>query len=289
MLATAIIVFREVLEAALVVSIVLAATRGVPRRALWVGGGAIGGLLGATTVAVFAEAIAAAASGVGQELFNATILFVAVLMLGWHNIWMSRHGRELAVGLKSVSAAVRSGTRPMHVLAAVVAVAVLREGSELVLFLYGVAASATGESSGMLAGALVGVGVGAAVGAALYLGLLRIPTGRLFTVTGWMILLLAAGMAAQGAAFLVQADILPALGERVWDTTALVSDGGVVGRVLHTLVGYTARPDGIQVLFYVVTLCAIVGLMKIVNRTRPAAPASAAPKMAASAMPKPAN
>jgi high-affinity iron transporter len=289
MLATAIIVFREVLEAALVVSIVLAATRGVPRRALWVGGGVLGGLLGATAVAVFAEAIAAAASGVGQELFNATILFVAVIMLGWHNIWMSRHGRELAVGLKSVSAAVRSGTRPMHVLAAVVAVAVLREGSELVLFLYGVAASATGESSGMLAGALVGVGVGAAVGAALYLGLLRIPTGRLFTVTGWMILLLAAGMAAQGAAFLVQADILPALGERVWDTSALVSDEGVLGRVLHTLVGYTARPDGIQVLFYLVTLCAIFGLMKIVNRTSPAAPASATPKMAASAMPKPAN
>lgn len=80
-----------------------------------------------------------------------------------------------------------------------------------------------------------------------------------------MILLLAAGMAAQGAAFLVQADLLPALGERVWDTRGLIPDEGIVGRVLHTLIGYTARPDGIQVLFYLVTLGGIIALMKIVN------------------------
>lgn len=279
MLATAIIVFREVLEAALVVSIVLAATRGVTQRALWVGGGVLGGLLGATAVAWFAEAIAAAASGVGQELFNATILFAAVIMLGWHNIWMSRHGRELARDLKNMSAAIRSGTRPMHVLAAVVAMAVLREGSELVLFLYGVAASAPSETSGMLAGALTGIGIGVAVGATLYLGLLRIPSSRLFAVTGWMILLLAAGMASQGAAFLVQADVLPALGQRVWDTQGLISDEGIVGRVLHALVGYTAHPDGIQVLFYLITLCGILTLMKIVNapsRANPLAGAAAA-------------
>ena len=265
MLATAIIVFREVLEAALVVSIVLAATRGVVRRGLWVSGGVLGGLLGATAVALFADAIAAAASGVGQELLNAAILFLAVIMLGWHNVWMSRHGRELASSLKTVGAAVRSGTRPMHVLAAVVAMAVLREGSELVLFLYGVAASASGQASGMLAGVLVGVGAGAAIGTALYLGLLRIPSSRLFAVTGWMILLLAAGMAAQGAAFLVQADILPALGQSVWDTTWLVADESVLGRVLHTLIGYTARPYGIQLLFYFATLGAIIALMKLVN------------------------
>ena len=272
MLATIIIVFREVLEAALVVSIVLAATRGVFRRGLWVSGGVLGGLLGATAVALCADAIAAAASGVGQELFNAAVLFVAVIMLGWHNVWMSQHGRELASSLKSVGEAVRGGARPMHVLAAVVGMAVLREGSELVLFLYGVAASESGATSGMLTGALVGVGAGAAVGAALYLGLLRIPSARLFTVTGWMILLLAAGMASQGAAFLVQADILPTLGERVWDTAALISDEGVLGRVLHALIGYTARPYGIQVLIYLITLGGIMALMKIVNGAKHVSP-----------------
>ena len=270
MLATAIIVFREALEAALVVGIVLAAARGVERRALWVGGGVAAGLLGAGAVAWFAEAIAAAASGIGQELFNATVLFLAVIMLGWHNIWMSQQGRALATDLKTMGAAVRGGASPMRVLAAVVAMAVLREGSELVLFLYGVAASASGEAGGMLAGALLGMGAGVAAGAALYLGLLRLPGSRLFAVTGWMVLLLAAGMAAQGAAFLAQADLLPTLGTRLWDTGGLISDEGVLGRALHALIGYSARPDGIQVLFYLLTLCGILALTKIVQGTGPA-------------------
>ena len=283
MLATAIIVFREVLEAALVVSIVLAATRGVFRRGLWVSGGVLGGVLGAAAVAVFADAIARAASGAGQELFNATVLFAAVIMLGWHNVWMSQHGRELASSLKSMGAAVRGGGSHMHVLALVVGMAVLREGSELVLFLYGIAASASGQTGGMLTGALLGLGAGAAFGAALYLGLLSIPSSRLFAVTGWLILLLAAGMAAQGAAFLVQADILPALGENVWDTTAFISDDGVLGRVLHALVGYTARPYGVQLLFYACTLGAIVALMKIVNRSQRIVSATTARATAGSA------
>ena len=278
MLATALIVFREVLEAALVVSIVLAATRSVFRRGVWVGSGVLGGLLGAVGVALFADVLSAAAAGAGQEIFNAVVLFIAVIMLGWHNVWMTRHGRELAANLKNAGEAVRIGAKPMHVLAIVVGMAVLREGSELVLFLYGVAASGPGEASGMLGGALAGLGVGAATGAALYFGLLRIPSRHLFSVTGWMILLLAAGMASQGAAFLVQADILPALGEGAWDTSALISDQGVAGKVLHTLVGYTARPYGIQLVFYVATLIAIGALMKMTNGAQQAASRTDAPR-----------
>ncbi|HKI82084.1 MAG TPA: FTR1 family protein, partial [Pseudodesulfovibrio sp.] len=94
MLPTAIIVFREVLEASLIISIVLAATKGVDKRGLWVGIGVALGILGAGVTAAFADTIANAVAGVGQELFNAAILFAAVFMLGWHNIWMQRHGRE---------------------------------------------------------------------------------------------------------------------------------------------------------------------------------------------------
>ena len=135
MLAVALIVFREVLEAALIVGIVMAASRGVTRRGLWVAGGVAAGIVGAVIVAGFAEAIAEAASGLGQELFNAMILLAAVGLLGWHNVWMGRHGREMAAEMNQVGRAVAWGARPLHVLGAVVAVAVLREGSEVVLFL----------------------------------------------------------------------------------------------------------------------------------------------------------
>ena len=262
MLPTALIVFREVLEAALVVGIVLAASQGVPRRGAWVGAGIAGGIAGAALVAGFAEQIASALAGVGQELFNATVLFTAVAMLGWHNVWMGRHGRELAVEAGDVGKLVRSGARPLHALAVVVGLAVLREGSELVLFLYSIVAANGTDAVSFGAGFALGVAAGVGVGALLYFGLLRIPLKHLFTVTSWLILLLAAGMAAQGAAFLVQADVLPPLGDGVWDTSWLLTEHSIPGQVLHALVGYVARPAGIQIVFYAATLLIIGWLMR---------------------------
>jgi high-affinity iron transporter len=263
MLAIALIVFREVLEAALIVGIVLAASRGVARRGRWVGGGIAGGALGAVVVAGFAGEIAEAAQGVGQELFNAAVLFLAVAMLGWHNVWMGRHGRELALAAGDIGKAVLAGLKPLYALFTVTALAVLREGSELVLFLYSVAAANASSAAALAGGIAVGLAGGSAIGAALYFGLLRIPMRHLFTVTSWMILLLAAGMAAQGAAFLVQADLLPSFGNELWDTSAFLSEGSILGQVLHALVGYVSRPAGIQVAFYLGTLAVIGACMRL--------------------------
>jgi high-affinity iron transporter len=271
MLATALIVFREVLEAALVVGIVLAASQGVKRHGLWVAAGIAAGVAGSIVVAGFADGIANALSGIGQELFNAAVLFTAVAMLGWHNIWMGRHGRELAVAAGDVGKLVLSGARPLYALAVVVGLAVLREGSELVLFLYSIAAANRTTAVDFAGGIALGMAGGIATGAALYLGLLRIPLRHLFSVTSWMILLLAAGMAAQGAAFLEQADLLPALGNNVWDTSFLLPDDSILGRVLHALIGYVASPDGMQILFYLVTLAVIGTLMRLVGRVDPPA------------------
>jgi len=266
MLPTAIIVFREVLEAALIIGIVMAASRGALGRGLWVSGGIAAGVLGACSVALFAATIAAAAAGMGQELFDAGILFAAVCMLGWHNVWMSSHGRELAANAKQLGADVRSGARPLWALGIVVAVAVLREGSEIVLFLYGIALA--GQGGGpleMIIGGVIGLALGVAAGTAIYLGLVAIPMRLLFTVTTWLILLLAAGLASQGAAFLMQANVLPPLGSNLWDTSFLLSDSSLAGRVLHTLIGYTAQPAGIQILFYLATVVIISGLMRFVG------------------------
>jgi high-affinity iron transporter len=265
MLPTAIIVFREVLEAALIVGVVMAASRGALGRGLWVSGGIVAGVLGACLVALFAATIAAAAQGMGQELFDAGILFAAVCMLGWHNIWMSSHGRELAASAVKLGNDVRSGARPLWALAFVVALAVLREGSEIVLFLYGIALGGDGGPVAMVIGGVIGLALGVAAGATIYWGLVAIPMRLLFGVTSWLILLLAAGLASQGAAFLMQADLLPALGSNLWDTSWLLSEQSIAGRVLHTLIGYSAQPAGIQLVLYVATLLVIGGLMRLVG------------------------
>jgi high-affinity iron transporter len=265
MLPTAIIVFREVLEAALIVGIVMAASRGAIGRGLWVSGGIVIGVLGACAVALFAATIAAAAEGMGQELFDAGILFAAVGMLGWHNVWMSRHGRELASNAMQLGNDVRSGARPLWALAFAVALAVLREGSEIVLFLYGIALGGNGGPLAMAVGGVIGLALGVTAGAAIYLGLVSIPMRLLFRVTSWLVLLLAAGLASQGASFLMQADLLPTLGSNLWDTSFLLSDQSLAGRILHTLIGYTAQPAGIQLVFYAATLLVIGGLMRLVG------------------------
>ena len=263
MLATAIIVFREVLEAALIIGIVLAATQGLARRNVWVSLGIVAGIGGAGLVALFADVISAALAGAGQEVFNAGILLFAVTMLGWHNVWMRRHGREMAQQMRDVGQAIRAGDRSMYMLAVVVGLAVLREGSEVVLFLYGIAVAQQDSSRLMISGGLLGLLTGAAMGLLMYRGLLRLSSRHLFTVTTWLITLLAAGMAAQAAGFLTQADLLPPLVQSMWDTSHILSQSSIAGRVLQTLVGYVDHPNGMQVLFYATTLASIAVLMRL--------------------------
>ena len=266
MFASAVIVFREVLEAALVLGIVLAASTNIVASRRWITGGVIGGVLGALLIAAGAESIAAAFAGIGQEILNAGILLLAVAMLAWHAVWMQRHGGDIARNMRAVGHDVGAGTRPLHALAIVVALAVLREGSEVALFLYGIAAGGT-EGRSLWAGAATGLILGATAGALLYLGLLRIPARYLFSVTGWMLVLLAAGMAGQAASYLVQAGTLPGIVEPVWNSSSWLPQHGVPGQVLHVLAGYADRPSLMQLIFFVTTLTGIVGLGRLVNRS----------------------
>ncbi len=262
MLGALVIVFREVIEAGLIVGIVMAATRGVAGRGRWVGFGIGAGVLGAAVVAIFAGVISQAFEGAGQELFNASVLGVAVVMLMWHNAWMARHGREIAEEMLKVGAAVSKGAKPLTALAIVVGLAVLREGSEVVLFLYGIMASGT-SGSALLVGGVLGIAAGAAFTGLTYVGLLAIPNRYIFSVTSWLIALLAAGMAAQAVQFLNNAGVVVALDRTVWDTSWLLSDGSLFGKLLHTLIGYTERPTEMQLMTYIATLFAMFLLMRL--------------------------
>jgi high-affinity iron transporter len=277
MLGALIIVFREVIEAGLIVGIVMAVTKGIAGSRWMVTLGVLAGLVGASLVAAFAGVLGEALEGIGQEVLNASILILAVFMLTWHNVWMARHGRELANQVRDVGAAVRSGSRSIVALGVVCAVAVMREGSEVALFLYGLVASTKSTSWELLDGSLLGLALGCGVTAVTYLGLVTIPTRRLFAVTTVLITFLAAGLAAQAVLFLQQAGILTVLSETAWDTSAVLSDTSLFGRVLHTLVGYADQPSMLQVVVYAVTLATIFALSKAF------APGATAPRARATA------
>lgn len=268
MLATAIILFREVLEASLIIAIVMGASRGIAQRGRWVAGGILLGVIGASMIALLASDIALKFEGKLSAILNAIILLSAVALLTWHNVWMKSHGRKLAADIATVGKDVETGKQPLTALMLLTFAAVMREGSEAVLFIWAIASSGQ-QGANLAVGGLGGIVAGVLVGALLYRGLLRFPLRHFFSLTSWVILLLTAGLAAQAAGFLNQADLLPALGGQLWDTSHLLNQASLLGQLLHTLIGYIARPSGVEVVFYVGTILIVLILMQLFGKSSP--------------------
>lgn len=256
MLGTAVIVFREVLEASLIIGLILAITRGIEGRVRFASMGVAFGVLGAVVLALLAEQIAPLAEGMGSELLNAMILGAAVVMLTWHLVWMRKHSREITQHIKKVGNSIIEGEKEPVIIAVIVGLAILREGSEVVLLMYSVSVAGS-DVLGMVTGGLVGLLAGIAVGVVMYFGLVRIPLATLFRVSGWLVLLLTAGLAAQASHYLIQADLIPALGYNIWDSSHILSQQSLVGQFLHILIGYVDQPTGVQVLVYVATIVVV--------------------------------
>ncbi len=269
MFGTATIVFREILEIALVLGIVMAATRGLPGRGLLAISGLALGIFGSVLIAFFTDTISEAIDGMGQEIFNASVMFVAVGFLSWTVVWMKRHGRDLARHLDEVGHDVADGRKSLYVLIGVVALATFREGAEIVLFSYGMLASGSVTVSAMVMGGLLGLLGGTIVGFMLYFGLLKTVKRHLFTVTSWMLIVLTAGIAAKGASFLIAAGVLPELHPQLWDTSAFLSGHSFAGETLGVLFGYTPRPTGMEFLFYISVLIAVGSTYRLIGCAKP--------------------
>ncbi len=260
------------MEAGLIVCVVLLATKGIPRRGRWALAGIAAGVLSATLVIPFAEVLKQGFFGIGQGVSNAIILMITVPMLVWHQYWMASYGRRMIHVMRAMGRDVELGRRSLLAMAVVIAVAVFREGAELVLFLYGIAVSGDENWTILLLGGALGCSVGLMVSTVFYFGLVAIPLGQLFVVTGWLIALLAAGKADQAAAMMVHADVLSSWGDQLWDTSWLLPERSIPGRALKALVGYSERPMGLQlvawvVVFGVVSSARLAGMHESASRS----------------------
>lgn len=263
MLAALIIVFREVLEAGLIVGVVLAASRGVPGRNRAVALGVLAGIAGSIVVAGFTAQISSAFEGRGLELFTAAVLLFAVVMLTWHVVWMADHARALTANLRELGACVEAGVQPVAVLGIATATAVMREGSEVVLFMSSIMLQNVDTAGRLALGSAGGLALGAAIAGVIYFGLSAIPLRRIFGITGVLVMLLAAGLAAEAVHQLANAGLIPAaLDATLWDTTWLLSEQSFPGQVLHVLVGYRDEPTTFELAAYVLTIAVILVLSR---------------------------
>lgn len=267
MLSALVIVFREVLEMSLVIGMLLAATEGLAGARRRIVLGAVTGLSGAVLVAWLMDVLENAASGNGEFIYNAILLGMASVMIAWTVIWMTRHGREMAARMRHVGQSVSEGSLPGMALTVATFAAVIREGGEAVFFLSGAAREAGSSAYGMLAGGFSGLALGALLGFAIYRGMLRIPTRYVLQVTGWLLMLLAAGMASQAAWNLVVIGAIPPLVDTLWNTSSWLPQSGFAGALLHVMVGYDDQPSGMQVLVFIVSLLTMAGLLRYSQRS----------------------
>ena len=255
--ATFVVVLREGFEAALLLGIVYAYLAQIghaeSRRWVTLGGGLA--VLASVVMGIGVSALSGTLADIGPDVIAMVVIFGAVTLLTWHGWWMGRHARELRGDLqRRVDAA--HASQQLWMVGLIAFTGVFREGAETVLFLWGLLAQLE-DTSGWAAfiggvGGLVGAGI---LGWLVFQGGRRLSVQRFFTVTSVVILFVAAGLFSSGIGRLQAFGVLPA-GDPLWDTTWLLDDHRSVGGFLAGLIGYRARPSGLEVAGYLLYLLA---------------------------------
>ncbi|MCJ7549204.1 MAG: FTR1 family protein [Anaerolineae bacterium] len=250
MLAAFLITLREGLEAALIVGIVLSVLRrlGKSKQAPSVWWGVLAAAAASIAGGVALNALGIAFEGRGEQTFEGFAMLTAAGVLTWMIFWMQRQSRNIGKSLASeVEQAIESGTSTWA-LFSLAFVAVMREGIETVLFLTAaVFGSTPGET---LLGGGLGLVVAIALGWLIFVGGRELNLKRFFSVTGLLLLLFAAGLAAHGVHELQEARLLPVFVEQMWDLNPLLDENGTLGSFLKALFGYNGNPTLLEVIVY---------------------------------------
>ncbi len=273
MIASLLLTFREGLEAALIVSIILSylSQTGHKDRYNWVWAGT--GLAAALSLAlaITLHVIGASLEGQAEYIFEGLAMLFAVAVLTWMIFWMRSQARQIKGNLEAnLHVAVRKGHN--WALFSVAFLAVFREGVETALFLTAAGANSDGLST--LVGGTLGLGAAIVTGWLIYTSTVHLNVRRFFDVTSVLLLVFAAGLFAHGIHELQEAGWIPVITEHVWNLKPLLDDKSTGGAILRTLVGYNDNPSLLEVLSYIGYWFVVLGLASWWSR-RPVANSAA--------------
>ncbi|WP_042299794.1 FTR1 family iron permease [Paraburkholderia kururiensis] len=250
------VVWRESVEALLVVGILYAwlkngdedAQRGIPY--LWTGVGL--GVLAAVALGAALVGFTEVLSGDAQDYFQTAMVLIACVLIVQMVLWMKKHGRTLKRDMEQ-SLALSARDSNWWGVAVLVALAIAREGSETVIFLYGIGFGQSGhvDASQILA-VVIGLGLAFLTFYLLQLGGKVFSWRHFFRVTEIMLLFLGAGLFQTGVDKLIDKELLPTLVDQVWNTSALLDDSSTFGSLVATLTGYRAHPALMNLIAYAV-------------------------------------
>ncbi|GEL23542.1 iron transporter [Pseudonocardia sulfidoxydans NBRC 16205] len=269
MLGNALIGLREGLEAALVVSILVAFLVRTDRRSelpkVWLGVGiAVAVSVGVTLALTLTQQ---ALTFEAQEALGGTLSIVAVAFVTWMIFWMRRNARALSSELQGkLEDALKIGPVAVVVVAAL---AVGREGLETAVFFFS-AAEAAGETLQPLIGFLIGIAIAIALAYLIYRGAVKIDLGKFFTVTGLLLIFVAAGILAYGVHDLQEAGILPGLNTLAFDVSAAVPADSWYGTLLKGIFNFSPQTTVLESIVWVAYVAVVLTLFLLPGRRRAA-------------------
>ena len=264
LLTSVVLVLREVLEAALLFSLLMALSKRLGISWRWVSVALIVGLLGAAIYGFNIDIVSEWFVGVGQEVVNAFLQIVIYALLCLLATFAARYSRGFVVPEALLT----------MLMGASVALAIVREGAEIMIYLSAFV-QLPDQLTSVLAGSAIGAGIGVSVGAVFYYALLNLGRRAAIIIGAVLLTLVAAGMASQAAQLLIQADWLPSQ-YPVWDSSWLIEEQTVTGQLLYALIGYEATPAPLQLFIYAAAILLMIFIASIFGRSRGSAKVSRA-------------
>ena len=253
----AVIIFRESLEIAIILGILMAVTKKIENSRVHIIAGVMLGVVIASLFAFLTKTISLSFSGMGDEIVNSTIILVTVVMISCTIVWMQGFANKMKQDFENLSTAISSGSTSRFVLTTIVATTILREGVEIMLCVYSISSMEQVDMDDYLFGLAIGSATGLSSGVLIYWGLLKLAKRYLFKVSSILLMFIAAGLASEAAGILTSSGIIEMFADELWDSNWLVDDRSVTGQMLKAVTGYTARPNGMQIIFYFSTLFSI--------------------------------
>jgi high-affinity iron transporter len=235
------------------------------RRFVW--SGVASALVVSVAVAAGLVTVGVKLEGRAEQIFEGVTLLLAAAFLTGMMFWMQRQGAQIRGALEAdvrMAAGRATEIGGGWALWAVAFLAVVREGIELALLL--VATSLAEGTAGVAAGAVLGIATAVLVGRLIYGGVLHANLRTFFRVTNLLLLLFAAGMVALGVHELVEASLLPAVMDPVYNVNAFLDDKSVAGELLKSLFGYNGNPAFIETLAYVSYLAIVAWFLFVPGR-----------------------
>lgn len=267
MLKIAIIIFREFLEVSILLGIIFAATKNIRNRLFYITSGVMIGIVCSAILTFWARSLQHTFHENGDEIFDVAVMILTIILIGFSSLWMSNANRKIRSNVDNVICDLEQNIFSKIMLTLLIASTIFREGAEIVLYMITfVQAHKSDPGVNYILGFAIGAAGGTIAGIAIYYGLIKVATRYIFKICFTLLVFIAAGLAVQAAGILSSTGLVTSYHTVVWDSSWLISDYSIMGQFLKIMIGYKAKPSGLQIIAYLATLATLFGCAALQNK-----------------------